>query len=249
MKKISVLDRIVLKRNYLVFSQLLLALMLVHYCMNGTCSTIHDFQTWFNLTTTGNFSKESKSFNRFKYWLDAQERLGDDSSRRTQTLFRPGLGYDLTAHLSLWLGYAWVQTGIPFADPTFIENRIWEQLLWKKKFKHLAFSSRTRMEQRFARKNANVAYRARQQVKLVIPLKKSSKWSVVSSEEFFWNKNNYTVDGEGKGFDQNRVFIGLGYKISSKITSEIGYMNQYIRRTNSPNFCSNILSINFYVNL
>ncbi|WP_052403266.1 DUF2490 domain-containing protein [Legionella massiliensis] len=238
-----------MKRNYPIFLQPLSAFVLLCYCITGNCSTIQDYQNWFNLTASGNFSKDSRSFSRFKYWLEGQERLGDDSSRRSQTLFRPGLGYDLTKHLSFWLGYAWIQTGAPFASSLFIENRTWEQLLWKKEFKYLTFSSRTRMEQRFAKRNTNVGYRARQQFKLVIPLRTHSKWSLVSSEELFWNKNNFNADGEGQGFDQNRVFVGLGYKITSKITSEIGYMDQYIRRIRSPYFNSNILSINFYVSL
>ena len=201
--------------NY--FRSCLLLLSLISIATEGRCATQRDFQTWLNLLVTGNFSKESKAFKRFKYWLEGQERLGDDSSRLSQTISRTALGYDLTKKASLWVGYAWIKTGLPFTTKPFIENRSWEQFLWTNKTKRWTFSSRTRMEQRFT-KNRKVAYRARQQIKLSIPFKNHPKLSFVSSEELFWHKNNY-IGKNGKGFDQNRFFIGLGYKVNSKITT------------------------------
>lgn len=84
-----------------------------------------------------------------RYWLEGQERFGDDSTHLTLTLLRPGLGYALTENLSLWVGYAWVHAGHPLTPNTFEENRIWQQLLWIKRNHSLTFTSRTRMEQRF----------------------------------------------------------------------------------------------------
>ena len=83
-------------------------------------------------------------------------------------------------------------------------------------------------------------------MKLAAPF--NSTFSFVSSNELFWHLNNF-VDHHGKGFDQNRFFIGVGYNINPKLTTEIGYMNLLQRRFNAANFRANIASINFYVNL
>ncbi|MFT4058507.1 MAG: DUF2490 domain-containing protein [Legionella sp.] len=211
-------------------------------------ATESDFQTWPNLTAIGKFHKADKTASRFRYWLENQERIGEDSRHFSQILVRPGLGYALTNHLSLWVGYGWIYTGRPFTTHPFEENRIWQQLLWVKKLAHSTFTSRTRMEQRFLENNLKTIYRVRQFVKLAVPLKVHPRWSIVGSDELFLHKNNY-AGRNSQGFDQNRFFIGLGYQFNSGFTLETGYMNQYIRRFSVPNFCSNILAINFLLSL
>ena len=213
----------------------------------GICSLERDIQSWINLTATGSF-KKNKASNHWRYWLEGQERFGDDSSRITQTLLRPGIGYAINANTSIWLGYAWVHTGAPLTNNPFTENRIWQQLLWVKTNQYLTFTSRTRTEQRFLENNSKTAFRARELIKLSIPWRRESKFSLVTSNELFWHKNNF-VGRNSRGFDQNRIFIGFGYKLNPAINTEIGYMNQYIRRFNVPNFLANILSINFFLNL
>jgi hypothetical protein len=237
--------RIALKKNLKNLSVLLIVFC---YFQQGFAATERDFQTWFNVTATGNFNKESKAFSRFKYWLEGQDRIGDNSSRSSQEMLRPGLGYSLTENTSLWLGYGWIHTGAPFTTTPFAENRIWQQLLWTKSYNYWTFLSRTRLEQRFLGNNHKVAYRARQLAKIVVPLKIDSNFSFVSTDELFWHKNNF-IGRNSRGFDQNRFFIGFGYQLYPKVTIEIGYMNQYIRRVGVPNFCSNILAANLLINL
>lgn len=210
-------------------------------------ATQHDTQSWLNVTVTGNIDKQSKALNRFKYWLENQERIGDDSSRLSQALLRAGIGYAIKTNLSLWVGYAWIHTGAPNTTRPFNEDRIWEQLLWTTKMQQLMVTSRTRMEQRFLANNHKVAYRARQLLKLALPLECLPKFSIVGSDELFWHKNNF-IGRNGQGFDQNRFFIGMGYKFNDQMTTEIGYMNQYVKRFGVPDFQANILSINFYAN-
>lgn len=216
--------------------------------MHATAATQYDMQTWVNVTAIGTFHTANKPFNRLKYWLEGQERLGDDSSHFTQTLVRPGLGYALTENLSIWVGYGWVHTGYPLTTHPFTEDRIWQQLLWIKTTPYLTFTSRTRMEQRFLANNPKTAYRARQLFKVSIPLKAHPKFSLVSSDEVFWHKNNF-VGRNNRGFDQNRFFAGLGYKITPMVNTEIGYLNQYIRRVGAPNFLSNNVSVSFLLTL
>lgn len=71
-------------------------------------------------------------------------------------------------------------------------------------------------------------------------------FSVVASDEFFANinKTNYGADD---GFDQNRAFGGIGYNFNKNIKTELGYMNQYIRKL-GPDQMDHILSVNLYLN-
>ena len=232
-------------RNYVALS--IINVVLPFYMLQTHANTQRDFQTWLNLTATGNFDRESKNFGQFKYWLEGQERFGDDSSRMSQTLARLGVGYMVTENLSLWLGYAWVYTEEPFTSNPFEENRIWEQILWSKKYQTFSLTSRTRMEQRFMDNDTKAAFRLRQMIKFVRPFASAPNFSFVTSDEVFWHHNDYR-GGNGQGLDQNRYFIGLGYKFSPTFTTEAGYMNQYIRRFGVPNFLNDILSINFILN-
>lgn len=218
------------------------------YMVSAACATQQDMQSWLNVTATGSFPKPDKTASSLKYWLEGQERFGDDSARFSQTLLRPGLGYALNANTSLWLGYAWVYSGRPLTSKSFAENRIWQQLLWVKSTRYLTFTSRTRMEQRFLENNPKTAYRARQLIKLSLPLPTYTQFSLVSSDELFWHKNNF-VGKNSQGFDQNRFFIGFGYKFNPQVTTEVGYMNQSIRRFGVPNFLANILSVSFFLSL
>ncbi|WP_058518519.1 DUF2490 domain-containing protein [Legionella parisiensis] len=214
---------------------------------NAECAIERDFQSWFNVTATGKTHSKDKILSRVLYWLETQERIGDDSSRFSQILVRPGLGYALTENLSIWVGYAWIYTGIPNTSNPFEEDRIWQQLLWIKSNRYLTFTSRTRTEQRFLENNPKTAYRFRELIKISVPIKQYTKFSFVASDELFLHKNNF-VGKNSRGFDQNRFFIGFGYKINPITTTEIGYMNQYIRRFGVPDFLSNIVSINFFIN-
>lgn len=83
-------------------------------------------------------------------------------------------------------------------------------------------------------------------IKLMLPFRYHEEWSILVSDEVFWHVNNYTVNG-GRGFDQNRSFLGLGYNITPAIIVEMGYINQYIRRLGMSNFENNIASLNLNI--
>lgn len=109
---------------------------------------LHDMQSWWNITATGTIYKGKEKTN-FKFWLEGIERLGDYYSRSTQAMLRPGIGYALNETTSVWLGSAWIETGVPLNSETIGERRIWQQLLWTKKYTYLTLSNRLRFEQRF----------------------------------------------------------------------------------------------------
>jgi opacity protein-like surface antigen len=223
--------------------------LLIGLTLSGpiAAKTSEDFQTWGNITATGSLGVINPHLKNYKYWLEGQGRFGEDTSRFSQGMLRTGLGYALNDNTSLWLGYAFIPTDEPFAATPFDEHRIWQQLLWSEKFSFGTLTSRSRFEQRFVQTGEDVGWRFRQLLKLSTPLPYATDFSLVLTDEYFANINRTDWNADD-GFDQNRVFAGLGYNFDKNTRTEIGYMNQYIRKAAAPDRMSHILSVNLYLN-
>ncbi len=209
--------------------------------------TVEDFQVWGNVTALGNFgfvNPQNPDLKKFRWWMEGQGRFGNDATQFTQSLIRPGLGYAITDKIVVWAGYAWAPTAEPLtldSGHPFNEHRIWEQVTWADNFSFGRLSARSRFEQRFFDHNApiagsdDVAHRFRQLVKLAVPMPAiDPNLSFIVQSELFIAMN--TVDNPGfisRGYDQNRAFVGLGYKVNQYATVELGYMNQFINRPHS----------------
>ncbi len=207
--------------------------------------TVEDFQVWGNVTALGNFGAldpKNTELKKFRWWLEGQGRFGNDATQFTQSLIRPGLGYAITDKIVVWAGYAWAPTAEPLsvAHP-FNEHRIWQQVTWADNFSFGRLSARSRFEQRFFDHNApisgddDVGHRFRQLVKLAVPITPiDPNLTFIVQSELFIAMNS--VDNPGfiaRGYDQNRAFVGLGYKVNQYATVELGYMNQFINRPHS----------------
>ncbi|WP_374564011.1 DUF2490 domain-containing protein [Nitrosomonas sp.] len=207
--------------------------------------TVEDFQFWGNITALGNFgflNPQNPDLKKFRWWMEGQGRFGDDASRFSQSLVRPGLGYAITDKVVVWAGYAWAPTCEPLNRVgCFDEHRIWQQVTWADNFSFGRLSARSRFEERFFNHQApipgndDVAYRFRQLVKLAVPMPAvDPNLSFIVQSDLFIAMN--TVDNPGfisRGYDQNRAFVGLGYKLNQFATVELGYMNQFINRPHS----------------
>jgi hypothetical protein len=222
-----------------------------------------DFQTWGNITATGNFgfvNPDNQFLSKLKWWAEGQGRFGDDSSKFSQAIVRPGVGYQLTPTTSIWVGYAWTPTTTPYVKNTYDEHRVWQQVLWSDKFSWGRLTARSRLEERFVPShigtasnpgdpspaNSTMAARYRQLIKASIPLSFAPGFSYIIQDEAFVSLND-TDWVPRRGFDQNRFFTGIGYAFNKNITGEVGYMNQYIIRRGS-NLMDHILSVNLFLN-
>ncbi len=209
-----------------------------------------DFQTWGNITATGNFgfiNPANPTLKKLKWWAEGQGRFGDNTSRFSQALLRPGIGYQVTDTTSIWAGYAWAPTEPPFSSVPFDEQRVWQQVLWKNQFSFGTVQSRSRLEQRMAPQLGNdVGVRFRELLKLSVPLAFAPGFSYIVQDEVFvaLNSNDWVPR---RGIDNNRFFTGLGYAFDKNITGEIGYMNHYIIRRGA-NLMDHILSVNLFFN-
>ena len=225
--------------------------------------TVEDFEVWGGVFTQGNFgfvNPNNPDLKKFRWWMEGQGRFGNDATQFTQSLIRPGLGYAITDKIVVWAGYAWAPTAEPLtiAHP-FNEHRIWQQVTWADNFSFGRLSARSRLEQRFFDHNAplpganDVAHRFRQLVKLAVPMPSiDPNLSFIVQSELFIAMT--TIDNNpgfiSRGYDQNRAFVGLGYKVNQYATVELGYMNQFINRPHSarPDQMMHNLVANLFLN-
>ncbi len=160
-------------------------------------------------------------------------------------LIRPAVFYKLTERASVWLGYANVRTR-RVSSGDIEENTLWQQFTYTAKLSKVSLQSRTRLEQRDLETGDDLGHRIRQLVRVTRPLMSDPKLSLIAWNELFVNFND-TDWGARSGFDQNRLFLGMGYSFSPKFRMEAGYLNQYID-TASVDRRNNVLAITFSAN-
>jgi uncharacterized protein DUF2490 len=234
--------------------RLLLALHLVFAIVAGSlmpfasptvwAEVVEDFRIWGNVTARGNFGFIDPDLKRWRWWMEAQPRTRESGKEMDQLLIRPGIGYAIDDHSTVWIGYAHV-TNYPVVGDQIEENRMWEQYMWSGPTPLGAFTSRTRLEQRWQDNGDDTGGRFRQFFKFNWPFSFHPAASFVLWDEVFVHLNS-TDWGARQGFDQNRGFTGLGYRWSPHILTEIGYINQYVH-TVSIDRMNHILSLNVFL--
>ena len=185
----------------------------------------------------------------YRWWLDAHLRYSDDANDFEQSIFRPGLGYALPNHHTLWAGYGWIANSPEMGD-TFHEHRFWQQHSWKTKVGSFGLASRSRLEQRFREGSQDDAgWRFRQFIKLTRPILDDGPFYWSLWDEVFLNLND-TNWGAESGLDRNRIFAGIGWQPKSMpyLKAEVGYLNQLIDRPTGINRMDHLLSLNVFLN-
>ncbi len=207
----------------------------------AAAATEDDNRLWFNLNAQGPLPAAN-----FGWYMELQPRWRDDAQEFDQMLIRPALFYKLTERGSLWFGYANVNTRRASGGSTE-EHRLWQQFTYNLKLPTVSLQSRTRLEQRDLETGDDLGHRVRQLVRVTRPLAKTPKLSFVAWNELFINLND-TDWGARSGFDQNRLFLGMGYNFSAKVRAETGYLNQYVHTATverQNHVLSTVLSLNF----
>jgi Protein of unknown function (DUF2490) len=224
-----------------------------------------------SLFAQSQFSGWLASFNTFKtgkktsIHADIQLRSSDELKHTQALLLRSGLNFHVTKKLTATAGYAFVHnrrvvSGVSGYAP---EHRIWEQLLYNHKLKNIFVSHRFRLEQRFIsktivqnnelKKDGSVyANRFRYFIRNMIPFQQQKIFSkgmfAALQNEVFVNIGN-TANVNGKFFDQNRLYLALGYRLHSSFDLETGYLNQYINGRNGTFTNNHVLQVAAYLRL
>jgi len=190
----------------------------------------------------GPINKENPRLSRWRWWFDGHARFFEDADGYGQSIVRPGVGYAITDKSTLWVGYGWIRTS-PASGSDFDENRIWQQWTTSASLGTATLSWRSRLEQRFVEGGDDVGWRFRQFIKLSQPIAFDSRLRLVGYDEIFFGLNNTDWGARG-GFDQNRLFAGLGWQVEQGTNIEVGYLNQFVRRQGTEDLMNHILSLN-----
>lgn len=226
------------------------ALCVIGSCLNGVqAQSVHDAGQWSSLNLQGDLKFDGSDHSRIKWWFDGHMRLFDDADGYGQSIVRPAIGYKLRDNVTVWLGYGWInETNV--AGNNFDENRIFQQLIWTRKFQQINFQSRTRLEQRFVETGNDMGWRFRQFNKFLRPFEFNPQLSAILWNEAFIDLNQ-TDWGQAGTFSQNRLFSGFGWTLEQYANQprvEIGYMHQFIRRPGADDTHNHVLGINWFAN-
>jgi hypothetical protein len=187
---------------------------------------VTDTQQWTQVTL------QKELTDRWRAYFEVQPRFGKDVDGLERMIIRPAIGYRLNPKLSVWQGYGYTPQ---FEPEDLYEHRLFQQLLFEDRRGKTAFTSRTRLEERFIEGAGGTAVRLRTMLRLMHPVSADQRWAVVGYEEVFWNLTS-TSNGPVSGFDQNRLFLGVSRQVSKELRVETGYLLNHI---NTPRTSSN----------
>jgi hypothetical protein len=189
-------------------------------------ATEHDPGVWTIFSTTDSFPAGGGT-GRWHYWFDAQARYFDIGSGTNQWLVRPAIGYEVRDGVKVWAGYARFRSRNA-AGRVADENRYWQQLDWRAgRWQGGDVSMRVRLEQRSVDVGDDLRVVLRFMTKYVRPFANREDRNLIVSLEPFMDLRDTDWGGDA-GLGQNRIFAGMGWRLSDKVVLETGYMNQYI---------------------
>lgn len=204
-----------------VFSYVIVLISLI-FSSFARAEVEEDGRYWLNIYAQGKLPVENL------YWsMDTHPRWRDEGKHFDTLILRPSIFYKLTPKASVWLGYDTI-INHPAGASAYQENRLWQQFSYQfDPIGGVSLSSRSRLENREREDFSQHAYRWRQMVRASLPSSLNPQLSWVVYDELFINFND-THWGPRKGFDQNRLFLGVNWKFSDFSNADIGYLNQFI---------------------
>ena len=147
-----------------------------------------------------------------------------------QLLLRSGIGMDVAENGNLLLGYGFIRSEnyITEEDKAVVnEHRIFQQFITKQSINKLKLQHRYRFEQRFVEENFRLRFRYF--LGLNYPIWQASE---NPKEVYLSMYNEIFLNTKQNAFDRNRLYGGIGYRLSKSLRFEFGYMNQYLSNGN-----------------
>ena len=207
----------------------LVCIFLLLLSLNVYADTEDRSSAWFMSLSRFQFSEDYRGFLDIQPRFTVDDIAGGDNGNIDTLLIRGALGYQISPNVGIYQGYAVT----PTYDPDKVEHRFFQELLGKQSLTDsLSLVHRLRFEQRVLEDVDDTALRFRYFARLTYPLTGiHEKLSLAINEEVFIHLNN--VDrGPQSGFNQNRLFVGLNYKVSNNLAFEMGYQNQFVNGQN-----------------
>ena len=248
-----------IKKFTLIFSPKAYWLFLLTISTTLVQAQVSRFSGWGALINT---VKLNKSVNII---FDAQIRSSDLWNSIETTIIRPGLSFSTNNRSSFSLGLALVsnQKTVSGVKDYVADNRAWQQWQTSHRLRVNLLQHRFRLEERsiptvyaegneLKTKNGKFNTRLRYFNRYAsgftkgVKVKEGPYW--VLSNEFFFNAIGAN-HANGKLFDQSRTFAGTGYRITSVMDVELGYMLQHIEGKGKGYTNNHILQLSSFLRL
>ncbi len=206
----------------------------------------------YNNIAWGCYFGDHKITSKWGLHTEYQWRRTGFGQHAQQSLARIGVNYQLHPKVMLTLGYGLIHTysygDLPIArldnagkGQLFPEHRIYQDVLINDKIEKVDIQHRLRLEQRYMglfydTENNRIAgkwklfNRFRYRFKIAVPL--TEKWYAHGYDELFVS---FGKDVGYNVFDQNRINIGLGYKLNKHAKIEAGYFSQITQKARLSN--------------
>jgi hypothetical protein len=188
-----------------------------------------DYGIWVSNTYQTDFGGSN-----YLAFLEIQPRTKNDNENLQQLIIRPLLGYKVSKEWSLWLGYTWQGEYTPSHKDKFdnATNDIVEQVQWSHDFSpEVNFQYRGRLEQRLFADSSDVGHRTRHRFRLTYTIPDTHVY-LIGFDELFLYLNDINTGPRATlvqaGINQNRSYVGIGYKFNKHINVDTGYQFQYV---------------------
>jgi hypothetical protein len=193
-----------------------------------------DDQTWLNVNATLKVDK-------WRVLAEYAPQLIHDRSTFGVGGARGGIGYVISEHSTVWVGYA-----TQWTEFNTIEQQAWQGYTWTHNYgDSFNLEVRTRLEERFLPNNSDVSYRGRVRVRGEYSLPSYPDLSVIGSDEAYVNLNDNKNPQLPMGYNQNQIYVAIGYKVSNNIKLETGYLQQNIAGYNGAETQNNNIWMNY----
>lgn len=225
-----------------IIAVILLAVFSITLSAQSIRTPTSNTDVWFAYTGS------HKIADKWSLHLEFQYRLNDGISNKMQWFPRVGLTRHLSPQATVTAGYAFIET-YPYGEfaskSAFPENRIWEQLQLKHQVSNFEWVSRFRLEQRYVQSPvptgtdyapgpAIFTNRFRLLNRFSMPFKgktiTDNAFYLTAFDEFMIN---FGENVQKNIFDQNRLFVGIGYKFPKLGRLEVGYLEQTIIKSDA----------------
>jgi hypothetical protein len=190
-----------------------------------------DLQLW-------NLADLQHSFDdRWRSSFQWEIKFADDISEFSELILKPAGTFNFSPKTSVGLGYTYQ---VKHNDPN--EQDIWQELHHTLPIKDVSLTNQFRLEERFLDSISGIIPRLRYLVQAKHPLG-STKYLVASEAIEF----NLVDKGQGPvgGFEQNQVYVAIGFKWGKYTRIETGYLWKYERRRDRDDASDHVIRLRF----
>jgi len=178
----------------------------------------NDWGSWIMLYGTNKISNDFKVITEFR--VHHYELFNDLDNQ----FIRLGLDYELSPGISATAGYIH-QYSQTRDNINISENRPYEEITLKNKFKKFKIAHRYRIEHRWINKLGSTDFKHRLRYRFRISHPLSKCFYLMAMNELFLNFKEPI-------FNQNRLQMGLGYVLNPELKIELGYLKNHFSSTN-----------------